>query len=155
MAAAPDSLHELVPSHDLTGTHAERVQQLELCGREPDRDAVHVCLNVTGIDQKLLEVEGVATCRRGAGDTAPGGNANTCDELSHGKRLDKIVVGAKFEGANAILLRAARADDDDRRADPLAANCLDDLPAVDAGQHEIEDANIRLTVPEPRQARLA
>src|SRR5262245_15219384 len=155
MAAAPDSLHQLVAGHDLAGIHAERVEQLELSRREPDRDTVHIGLNVAGVDQQLLEVESIATCRRRPGDSAPGGNTDTCDELGHGERLDEIVVGAELERPDTILLSAARADDDDRRTDPLAPNRLDDLPAVDAGQHEIEHTDIRLTVPESRKAGLA
>ena len=53
------------------------------------------------------------------------------------------------------MLGAACRDDDDRRADPLAAGLLDHLPAVDAGEHEIEHADVRPVVAQSREARLA
>ena len=54
-----------------------------------------------------------------------------------------------------VVLGAARADDDDRRADPLAARRLDQVPAVPLGQHQVEDADVRALEAQPRQPRLA
>ena len=53
------------------------------------------------------------------------------------------------------MLGAARRDDDDRRADPLAACLLDHLPAVEAGEHQVEDADVGALVAEPCEPRLA
>ena len=71
MAPTPDPLHELVAGDDLAGVHAERVQELELGRREPDRDAVDVRLDVARVDQQLLEVEGVAARGRRSAGAAP------------------------------------------------------------------------------------
>ena len=56
---------------------------------------------------------------------------------------------------HAIVLRAAGRDDDDRRPDPLRARLLDHAPAVDAGEHEVEDADVGPLVAEPREPGLA
>ena len=53
------------------------------------------------------------------------------------------------------MLGPAGADDDDRRADPLAARLLDHAPPVDAGEHQVEHADVGLLVAEPRKTRLA
>jgi len=50
---------------------------------------------------------------------------------------------------DAIVLGPAGGDDDDRRPDPLVPGRLDQLPAVDAGQHEVEHADVGLFVAEP------
>jgi hypothetical protein len=56
---------------------------------------------------------------------------------------------------DAVVLRPPGGDDDDRCADPLAPGRLDERPAVDPGKHEIEDADVRPLVPQPRQPLLA
>ena len=53
------------------------------------------------------------------------------------------------------MLGATRTDDDDRRADPLAARLLDHAPAVDAGKRPVEDADVGLLVTGPGEAGLA
>jgi hypothetical protein len=55
---------------------------------------------------------------------------------------------------HAIVLRAPRGDDDDRRADSLVARLLDHPPAVDARKHQVEDAYVRPLVAQPREAGL-
>jgi hypothetical protein len=53
------------------------------------------------------------------------------------------------------MLGAARAHDDDRGADSLGPRGLDDPPAVHAGQHEVEHADVRLLVAKAREPCLA
>jgi hypothetical protein len=43
---------------------------------------------------------------------------------------------------HAVLLAAAGADDDDRRADALGARGLDQLPAVEERHHQVEHADV-------------
>ena len=54
-----------------------------------------------------------------------------------------------------VVLGAARAHDHDRSADSLRARRLDQLPAVEAGEHQIEYADVGPLEPQPRQALLA
>ena len=56
---------------------------------------------------------------------------------------------------HAVVLGTARGDDDDRSRDPFGAHRLDQLPAVEAGEHEIEDARVGLLVSESRESLLA
>jgi hypothetical protein len=49
----------------------------------------------------------------------------------------------------------ARGYDDDRRADSLGAHGLDQLPAVEAGQHQVEYAGVRFLVTEPGESLVA
>ena len=56
---------------------------------------------------------------------------------------------------DAVVLGTARRDDDDRRSDPLAPRLLDHLPAVEARQHQIEHADVRMLEAQPREAGLA
>jgi signal transduction histidine kinase len=44
---------------------------------------------------------------------------------------------------NPIMFRPPSADDDDRRTNSFLPCCLDQPPSVDAGKHQIEDADIR------------
>ena len=128
---------------------------LNSVGVSPTETPSTYAWTLRGIDQQLLEVERVAARGSRSGHAAPGRDSNARDELGHRQRLDEVVVGSELERTNAVLLRAASADDDDRRADSFAADRLDDAPAVDAGQHQVEHADVRLSVAKARQAGLA
>ena len=56
---------------------------------------------------------------------------------------------------HAIVLGPPRRDDDDRRPDPLRAGGLDQLPAVELGQHQVEHADVRILEAETGQPELA
>ena len=53
------------------------------------------------------------------------------------------------------MLGAACAHHDDRRGDSLGACALNDVPAVAPREHQVEDADVWLLEPEPRQALVA
>ena len=53
------------------------------------------------------------------------------------------------------MLGAAGGDDDDRRADSLAARLLDHLPAVEPRQHQVEHADVGPLEAEAREPGLA
>jgi choline dehydrogenase-like flavoprotein len=54
-----------------------------------------------------------------------------------------------------VVLGAARADDDDRRADALGSRALDDAPAVALRQHQVEHAGIGCLIAESGETLLA
>ena len=56
---------------------------------------------------------------------------------------------------DAVVLGAAGGDDDDRRADALAARGLDQLPPVGAGQHQVEHADVGPLESQSREPGLA
>src|SRR6266550_683685 len=70
-------------------------------------------------------------------------SAYASDQLVHRERLDQVVVRSDLQGVYAVVLRAPGTDDDDRSWDPFGSGALDDAPTVTAGEHQVEDTNIR------------
>jgi len=56
---------------------------------------------------------------------------------------------------DAVVLRAARADDDDRRSDPLGPRRLDQPPPVHPGQHQVDHADVRGLEAQTAEPRIA
>ena len=71
-------------------------------------------------------------------------------ELGHAERLGEVVVGAQRQRGDLVVLVAARADGEDRRHQALVACALDQPPAVQARQHQVDDAHVG-----PLEAQLA
>src|SRR5581483_4313637 len=155
LAAAPELLQQLVPRRDAAAVEGELVQEPELGRRQLRALAVDVRLHLARVDAELLDLDRLAARRLLAPDAPACGGADACDELLHRERLHEVVVGADLERVDPVVLGAAGRDDDDRGADSLGANRLDHLPAVEAGQHQVEHAGVRLLVAEPRQALVA
>ena len=99
---------------------------------------------------QLLDLDRIAAALAGGVHAAPGGRADARgDELAHRERLDEVVVGPDLERVDTVVLGATRGDDDDRRADALGARRLDELPAVQLGEHQVEHADVRVLEAEP------
>ena len=75
-------------------------------------------------------------------------------ELAHAEGLREVVVGADAERVHLVVLGAARGDDDDRHRDALAPDGLGHGPAVEAGQHEVDDGDVGALVAQLAQAPL-
>ena len=133
----------------------ERVEEAELGRRELGALPVDVCLDVVGVEAQLLDLDLVAAPWLGLAHAAASCRANARGELLHRERLHEVVVGADLERVHAVVLRAAGGDDDDRRADPFVSRLLDHAPAVDAGEHEVEDADVGPLVAQAREPGLA
>ena len=101
------------------------------------------------LDHDLLAPPWILSAR-----AAPRGGADARDELLHREGLHEVVVGPDLERVHPVVLGPARRDDDDRRADALAARLLDHLPAVEAGEHQVEHADVGPFVPEAREPGL-
>ena len=154
-ASPPDALQQLVPRQDSAGLQRERVGEAELGGRQVGAVPVDVGLHVPGVEAELLDHDLLAAARILRAGAAACRSPDTRDELLHREGLDEVVVGADLQGVHPVVLGAARRDDDDRRADALAAGLLDHLPPVDTRKHEVEHADVRPLVPQPGKARLA
>ena len=148
-------LQQLVAREHASLVECQRVEEPELGRRQVGAGPVHVCLDVARIEPELLDVDLLAAARLLRARAASGGGGDPGDELLHRERLDEVVVRAELERVDPVVLGSARADDDDRGADALAARLLDHAPTVDAGEHQVEDADVGLLVAEPGQAGLA
>jgi hypothetical protein len=151
-AATPDLLEQLVPRHHSRALLGEGVEEPELGRRETGTAAVQIGLDADGVEPQLLDLDLLAALGRLRANASPRGGRDAGDQFPHRERLDQVVVGAQPERVHSVVLAAARAHDDDRRADPRRARRLDQLPAVERGKHEVDDADFRLFVPEPREA---
>src|SRR5437764_8567320 len=155
LAAAPDPLQQLVARRHAAAVERERVEEPKLGRGQLGAGAVDVGLHLAWVDSQLLDLDGLASLLRLRADAAPGGRLHPGDELLHRERLDEIVVGADLERVDAVVLGPARADDDDRRADPFGARRLDQAPAVEPWQHQAEPDPVGRFVAEARQPDLA
>ena len=110
---------------------------------------------LSGSSAKLLDDDSVAAARLGVPWPPSSSDVHASGQLLHRERLDEVVVGADLECVHAVVLGSAGRHDDDRRPDPFRARLLDHAPAVDPGEHQVEDADVGALVAETREARLA
>ena len=103
-----------------------------------------------GIDHEALDRDRSAAQRHGCDPAAPQRGVHARHQLAHAERLREVVVGPDLERVHLVVLAAACRDHDDRRQDALGARPLGDRPAIEAGQHEIDDGDVG-----PLEAQLA
>ena len=103
-----------------------------------------------GIDAQAGELECLLALRRRRDAGAAGERLHARHELGHPERLGEVVVRAERQGGDLVVLVAARADGQDRRHQALVACAFDEAPAVEARQHQVDDAHVR-----PLEAQLA
>src|SRR2546421_3200385 len=155
LATAPHALEELVARDDPAAFQRERVQEPELRRRQAGGVAVEVRLDLIRVDAEFLDLDRLAARRLLRPHAAPRRGLHARDELLHREGLHEVVVGPDLESMDPVVLGAARADDDDRRADAVAARSLDDAPAVGLRDHQVEDADVGPLVAEAREPLLA
>ena len=108
---------------------------------------------VVEVDDELAMLEPARPFRGGRGSPAEG-SLHAGEELREAQRLRDVVVGAELQAADLVGLGAPRGDEEDRHPAELA-DPLDDLPAVEAGQGDVEDHEVRMVVVEPPQRVVA
>ena len=138
VAAAPDGHEELGVGHEDTGSLGEVAQQPVLRRREVDRRPRDLDAVAGAVDPHPEQLDRCGLARRGrqpAGAAQRGGDAR--HELREAQGLRHVVVRAGAEPADLVGLRAARGHDDDRHPAVLA-DPLDDVPAVDAREADVE-----------------
>src|SRR5688572_732963 len=153
-APAPYPLQQLVAGEHAALVERERVDEPELGRCQLRARAVDVRLNVARVEPELLDLDLLAAARLLPARPARRRRRDAGRQLLHRERLDQIVVGPQLERVDAVVLGAAGADDDDRRADSLAARLLDHAPAVHARKHQVEHADVGLLVAETGEPRL-
>src|SRR5919197_3639369 len=155
LAAAPDLLEQLVSGRHQPAVESQCVEKPELRRRQLGAAAVDVGLHLARIDPQLLDLDRVSPLLRLRPHLAPGRRLDAGDELLHRERLDEVIVRADLERVHAVVLGPACADDDDRSPDALGARRLDQAPAVEARQHQVEDDDVRRLIPKAGQTDLA
>ena len=76
-------------------------------------------------------------------------------QLAQPERLGQVVVGAELEADDLVDLVVARGQDQDRHLGAGGAHAAQDLEAVDAGQADVEDDEVRRLVGGDLEALLA
>ena len=139
--------------HQLAGVLDEIRQQPELGRRQPDLVAAQPRPMVVEIDHEVAMLEPARPLGRGRGRSAQGG-LDPGQQLREAQRLGDVVVGAQLQAADLVGLGAAGRDHEDRHPAELA-DPLDDLPAVEPGQRDVEDDEVGMLVVEPAQGVVA
>src|SRR5262249_6708713 len=137
---SPDFAQELA----VCQYHAQMLRQ---AGKQPELDRSEVDFGAFAAGATLFEVylhfsEHQRLTRRGPRGV-PQRGAYARQQLSDAEWLGDVVVGAGVEGLDLGLLARARREHDDRHRRP-AADAPDDFHAVDVGQPEVDDREIRL-----------
>ncbi len=140
-AGAPHAVEKLVATEDAARAFHEELEQA-VFGRAhlqvlpPAGDLVRdrVELDVTHFDR--LAGQGRADAAEDGGDAR--------QQLAGGEGLGHVVVGAGLEAANAVVLRLARCEHDDRdvRGRLVAAQAAADLDAAGSLDHPVEDDEV-------------
>ena len=127
------------------GVRHERVQQVELPPRQLEPLAGVGGRVPVGVEADVADLEGRRRGggRRGALAGAAQHRADAGDELGHAERLDQVVVGAELEADDAVGLKAAGGEHDDRHLGG-GADCPADVAAVDVGQPQVEQDDVGL-----------
>ena len=68
--------------------------------------------------------------------------AHAGQQLHEGEGFHQVVVGALFEALDAVIERAARAQNQHRRPGLAVADFLQHLEPVHIGQHQVEDDQV-------------
>jgi hypothetical protein len=151
-------LEQLIAAAHVTGPLAERLHQQELGDRE-----THGAPGPRGgvaIDVEGERAGGDARRRRRVGRGSA--EARTAqqyfrarEELAHRERLAQVVVGPDLEPEHPIELFLTRGQEDDRQPLRLQPQPSTQLEAVDVGQADVEDHEIRQSFGERGSRRAA
>ncbi len=144
VAVAPDIREQEVPREHAPAVLHQVLEQQEFLGGQPHR------LAAVGDDVALaVEFDGPVDHRGAPGLRpalrAPQQGADPGHELARAERLRDVVVGAELEAHDPVGLLGAGGQHDDGQRARLGrpAEGAADLQAVDAGQHEVEDDEVR------------
>jgi hypothetical protein len=137
---SPDLFRQLLPALELPRRARERREELELLEaqvqrlpRDAGREVLRVELEVAGLED-LAPLAGLAPFQVGV---------YAGDELLHGKRFGHVVVGAGLEAPDLVLFGVLGRDHDDHHVLVALADALADLYARLAGEHDVEEDQVR------------
>src|SRR3954466_15830411 len=138
VVVVPGVLEQLVAREDLAGVAHERLQELELLGRQVYLAVAPPDPAGGGVELQVADLEH----RRALDRAATGEGAQARQQLGERERLGEIVVRAGVETRHAVLDRVARGQHDHRGPDPFLTQPLARLEAVDARQHHVQDDRV-------------
>src|SRR5262249_25495078 len=104
------------------------------------------------VDLEIRDRKYPVTVRSCRGVGMPERNPDAGEQLAHAEGLGEVVVGACIQRGDLVSFREAGGQHHHRDGGPLAQP-PDDLDAVDVGQPEVEDHQVRLTIRGCRQSR--
>src|SRR6185437_14028135 len=144
VADVPDGVEELLPREDLARVSREEEQQLELLGGEIQRRAVALDTAQARVNGQRAEVDRIVEHHRGhTARRKPAQNRlDTQHHLARTERLGHVVVRASCETSYLVRLVAARRQQDDRHG-AVRAQVAADFQAIQTGQHEIQNNQVR------------
>jgi hypothetical protein len=102
------------------------------------------------VDAETGKLERVLAFGRGSDARPPRKRLHPGHELGHAEWLGEVVVRAERQRGDLVVLVAASAHGQDRRHQALVTCALDQSPAVQARQHQVDDADVG-----PLEAQLA
>src|SRR5215469_9134641 len=144
----PDQLEKLARGERLARVPDQRGQQPELDRRQRDRRAVHPHLVRGEVHAHGALVVDVV---RAARPRAPQQRGHPGGQLRVPERLGEVVVGAAVQAAHLLRFPPVRGQDEDRHVAQVA-DALKDRPAVEGGQPDVEDDEVRAQAVEGAQA---
>jgi hypothetical protein len=131
----------------------EEAQEVEFAGGRVDLVAADQDAAAGHVELDDAEAVGLGTGLAAAATAQRGANAG--DDLGHREGLGDVVVGAQGEAEHLVALLVLGRKDDHRRIGIVGAHALDDLDAVELGQHHVEQDEVGLVRAEQLERLLA
>ena len=119
-------------------------EQTELGGRQANLGSAIPGAMVVEVDQQVAVLDPARPLWVGR-RRSPKGGLDPRHQLREAEGLGHVIVRAELQAADLVGLRAARRDHQDRHAAELP-DSLDDLPAVETGERDVEDDERRMLV---------
>ena len=149
VVVAPNLLQQQLAAEHPLRRRGEFAQQPKLGAGEVDLPPAAQHHALVRADLQVADRDDLGGRR--TGPTAPAQRADSSGQLLHLKRLGDVVVGACLQAGDHVMRVGARGDHDDRDV-AGAAQLAGALEAVDVGQHQVDQDDVRAVRPEQPQA---
>lgn len=133
---APDRAEELVAGEGDAGVFDEGDEEVEFFGAEVDELAIDAGFAAGFVDGEIAEGDGVLGFSAAFDAVEDAFDAG--DEFAGVEGFGHVVVGAEFEADDLVDVVAACGEHDDGDV-AFAAKFAEDLEAIEAGHHDVED----------------
>ena len=155
VGVAQPFLDEFSAGEGVAGVLHQHAQEVELGGRELHRLAVHLHLVPVQVHEQPTDLQDAGR-REIVGGTAQH-RPRAGHDLTGVEGLGDVIVGTQFQAEDAVgVLDAGREHDDGQVGQGgVAAHDAGDVPAVAAGQHQVEHHQVRPLTADEGQGHLA